>query len=818
MLTVVQNELVLLRVIPHASTLNSQNRKLWRVLHDLLAADDPLARRLTRDGLRFTYRLRDSVYWVVTMRADAGDDGPVRRVQFYVLLPKPFAEVFTAKLRTHEQWKRCTVQEVAPEALALPGEADLYALKLARHDMFSLHVDYSRQTSPIRDLLLVTGEMQPGDRAALVVRLEAIGRRRWQALSEYAWDEWNAGRVPQRRTFDPARLWRSLWAGFAAVAAEAKALVDDFMTAVEASFFQGRSQEGRQAAPLALPDPERQALLVNGDLSRETHGKRNLPVFRVDLLALVAASTEARRNMLAHSLSSAFGELAGDNRLQPVRVRLSYTQHGAFRLPDLIDRDPNLLSVDEVGRVIQLPTAEVQEEFSDVLEVNRAVEVPVPPAFAGPGGIYAGTATLKGEVYPVHVPTDNLDMLMTPRVLIGSPRMGKDMAAVNWVVEAALQHGHGAVVLDVIDERHGHRGMADALRDHLPPEKVIDLDLGDFSHPVPITLDGVTTTKDARIAADRLAKEVMAFFMDGAGAEQHQTREYLRAAAKTVAGDLLGIKLILTNPAYRRQRIAALQAQNWDTTLLEEFDRMSEGRQGQVAGPVLVRLGEILEDEALRPMFCQRPRPGASLRRWLQEGKVVLYRVPARDLSEPSVRILAHWLTMTVFLTKLALGGAGAPTWFILNEPHQYLSPGFIHFAARMLAEGPKYRLAPMFLIHNLKQLPGDFVEILMSSSLNWHVFKNSNAYVYERLAQYLQPTFTPASAMTATQRFHYIAVWLDGNGEYQTPFVVQAPALVWERYETRRNEWLTRRHSRQYGRPYAEVEAEIRERHRAGA
>jgi hypothetical protein len=173
---------------------------------------------------------------------------------------------------------------------------------------------------------------------------------------------------------------------------------------------------------------------------------------------------------------------------------------------------------------------------------------------------------------------------------------------------------------------------------------------------------------------------------------------------------------------------------------------------------------------------------------------------------------------MVVFLNKLALGGAGAPTWFLLNEPHQYLSPGFVHFCKRMLAEGPKYRLAPMFLLHNLKQLPGDFVEVLMSGTLNWHVFKNTNAYVYERLEGYLAPTFTPAEAMQGTKRFHYIGVWLDENGEYQTPFVAQAPSLVWERHKTRANEWLTKRHSQQYGRPYAEVEAEIRQRSKAGA
>lgn len=817
-----KSEMVLLRVIPHTSVLNSSNRKLWRILHDLLAVDDPLSRRLSRDGLRLTYRLRDSIWWVVTMRAEVDADGAHRSLEFYCLVPAPFAEVFIAKIRTHEQWRRCTVQEVAPSELGLPegDDVEAWSLKLARHDMFSLAIDYSRQMSPIRDLMLVSRELDPGDTAALALRLEAVGRRRWQSMAEWVWDEWNAGRVPQRRALDPSRLWRTLWQGFSTLAQELKALADDVMRAVELSFFPAKAgQDSVRPAALQLPDPERQALLVNGALAAETHHKANLPVFRADLLALIRARTPARRLMLAHSVASAFSDLAGDNRLQPIQVRLHYVNDGPFRLPTYWERDPNLLSTDEVGRLVQLPTADVQEEFRECLESNRSVEVEVPAPFRGESGLFAGTVTVKGTSTPVYVPMANLDMGMTPRVLIGSPRMGKDMCAVNWVVEAAIKHGHGAVVLDVVDERQGHRGMADAIRDHLPPEKVVDLNLGDYSHPIPITLDGVVSGREERIAADRLAKELMGFLLGDEGAEQHQTREYLRAVAKAAKGDLLGIKLLLTNDTYRQTEIGRLQKMGWDTTMLEELDGMQPGRRGQVTGPILVRLSEITEDEALRPMFLQRRRPETDLRRWLAESRVVVYRVPTGDLGESTVRLLAHWLAMTVFLTKLSMGaGNSPPTWFVLNEPHQYLSPGFTHFAKRMLAEGPKYRLAPLFLLHNLRQLPQDFVEVLMSSSLNWHLFKNSNAYVYDRLETYLAPTFTPQTAMQATQRFHFIGVWLDQTGEYQTPFLAAAPPLVWERYPTHRNEWLTLRHSRQYGRPFAEVEAEIQQRRRAYA
>ena len=131
------------------------------------------------------------------------------------------------------------------------------------------------------------------------------------------------------------------------------------------------------------------------------------------------------------------------------------------------------------------------------------------------------------------------------------------------------------------------------------------------------------------------------------------------------------------------------------------------------------------------------------------------------------------------------------------------------------MAEGPKYQIAPVFLFHNLKQLPNDFVDILLSSSLNWHIFKNTNDKVYERLEQYLQPTFEPQIAMRNTQRFHYIASCLDNKGEYQPPFMVKAPDLISKRYKTQDNSFLTKRHSRIYGRSIIEVNKEIQLRNR---
>jgi hypothetical protein len=178
-----------------------------------------------------------------------------------------------------------------------------------------------------------------------------------------------------------------------------------------------------------------------------------------------------------------------------------------------------------------------------------------------------------------------------------------------------------------------------------------------------------------------------------------------------------------------------------------------------------------------------------------------------------AVRTIMHWLTLVIFLTKL--GGCGGRTFTVYNEPHQYETIGWVKFVQRMLYEGPKYKIAPIFAFYDFKKLSKDFTDVLMSSGVNWHLGNNSSLDVFARLKDVLAPSFTPEEAKEQVKRFQFIAAWRDGSGEYQTPFLYNAPELVHKRYDTRDNSALTERHSKLYGRPINDVLRDIRQRNK---
>lgn len=821
-------DMSLLHITPDRKITNNQARKFWRLMHELLELDHGWKGRIQRNGMTFTYQLRDTI-WIEMVarckqRMEKTEDGQERieydrTINFYLAVPTKFERTIRQKLL--DRHPQITIELVDAATIAVPDAAEITEYRYARHDIFPLKINTERdQTSPISSIINVAYDMRGDDFFRFSVALERVSRQTWSRAAAFALKQLEQKRIPTRARVDVGLLIRQFTDTLRFVWDQVEALFTDLHDAVRNMFIKSEKIEKHGRKDRSQAEYER--MLALGEWT-DARKKGYDSTYKARVRLAVSADDRTRQHLIRSGISNAVSELNELNMLQPQKVRVGIRpkvidEMNTFQFKAK-DRDPNIMASKEIAKLNMYPTAELQERYADMLKSKRRVDVDIPKYFRDPKGIYIGTSEVHGEKIDIHVPMHDLDEFMMSRVFIGSPRMGKDTAIINFLAEAAKK-GCGAVVLDVVNEQGNDRGMADSLRDALPPDMIIDLDASNTEWPFYIGLNEVMArSKDA---GNRIANDFAAVFdVEDNG----RTRHYLREAVKVCEGNPMDVRLLLLSDGqegdFLHQKIAKLRQQAKHA--LAEFWRAywdngttSRGMKTQIRQPILDRLDEIFGDDHLRNMFGQSVNPDIDFSKWLKAGKVILIRVPNNhpDLSELSVKVICQWIVLKTFYTKLMMADKECPSFLVLNEPHQFISDGMAKTVRRMLRECPKWRLSLIFAVHDFSSdaIPASMVDTLFSASMNWHIFKNTNDRVYDRLKHLLKPTYLPEEAMNQTPKHHSInAFFIDG--EYQTPFLMQAPAPINKRVPPHDNKFLTLRHSKMFGRARQNVEKDIYEK-----
>lgn len=816
----VPTEMTLLRVIPDRSVKNNENRRLWRLLHDLMLLDHGIKNRTTRDGIYFSKEAKDQLWIECVFRCSQeeitiGEEKhmqDLQTIEYYLAVPTKYVRTFTQKVL--DRFPQVTLEEAELSSIEVKEEAELTNYKFQRHDIFSLHCHDNDQNSPISALMNIAYDLKENDFVRLSIAVERVDRKKWRKLAEYAFSQVNKKKIPPRAKFDAGLLGRQMGGTLRYAGHEVHKLATDVLQGVNNSLFAGKALEQKEKQEYV--DSEYAEVFIDGKLSNETKEKMFEPVFKTKIRLAVCSSDRSRKHIIKQGVTSAFSELNRDNALLP--VKLKNTREIRYEMNQLqnrmSDRDINIMSCKEIGKLHQYPTAQLQELHGEILESKRNVEVEVPKVLRDPSGILLGYAEYRGNKEPVYLPVPKfndkrgMDEFMMSRAFIGSPRMGKDTALANFVVDAAKK-GAGSIVLDVVDEEGNTRGLSDSIRDALPADKIIDLNIADVNFPFYLGLHEITSR--SQDAGNFISGEFVDMYELN---DVEQTRMYMREAIKACNADIFKARMMFMGKSFLEQKIKELQrngkeyaAMFWDTYLKD-----TEPMRAFIRKPIMNRMDDLFGDDILKNMFAQKPNPDMDFIKWMKEGKVVLVRCPIRPpLSANTVKQICRWIIMKTFLAKQLMQDKECPTFLILNEPHQFLTDGLRPMLERMLKECPKMRLSLIFAFHDFAKttMPESLQEVLLSSSLNWHIFKNSSMKAYEKLRKYLEPTYTPDDAFDQTPRFHSINSFFIG-GEYIKPFMMATLPPVNERITPHNNKKITKDHSLKYGRPRKQVEKDV--------
>lgn len=838
-----RNEMVVYRVIPHKSVTNNQNRKLWRMLHKMYEIyDGKLMRtefkRKKRLGIKVNYREKDTIWFDIVFRNLDGQ----KRVEFYTATTAEWAKKYRQLL---ESKMKVTVEDASIDDISVPYDDTIVTeLRYVNHDIFSMKTDASEQTTPIGSVLSAIDDIDDGDMARLSVCNETYDRRLWAKIGGYAFEKLSNGKLPQRARLSHTRALNALQNGIITLFNELGAFINDIMTAISNVFFKSEKINEYKTEKI---DTKKETLINdigNGRISNQTRDKQYQPVWRSRIRVAVHSENKLRRELISNTIMSAYSEIGADNELTGIRVRFNGKRVRLLREINTLqlskqskaDGDVNVISCDEMGKIaLQMPTRALQDRYDDALSVNRKVETEIPSIFTDNNGMALGHAEVRGDEIPIYLPLNNPNETYRGYVMQGGMGMGKDTALQNFVVEGCLNHGMSFVIIDQVN-KEGREGLANGIRDSLPPDKIIDLDYSDEDYVPPLDLTEVIR-KLGRKGLNRFALEMIDFFGDVEN--MGQSRKLLREFAMASYGNIHDIQMLIEDENFRRQRIEQLR-KNGRERLAEKLDKWTTETEVKIktdkdgnevsrdekvtydgqkallskAGALLNRLDEFLGDETLFNIFAQQPHNDVNFEKWMAEGKTIIIRVPDRVLGAPAVRTLVHWITLKVFMTRLLMSNdeQANGTFLVYNEPQTYLNDGLTKLISRVATQGRKERLGALIAVQYFDQL-GKLTKDLTGGGVNWILFRSGDESVYQALKGRLEPNITIEDAMSI-EKYHALNV-LEFGGRPQPPFVVKMLPPSYERYQAYDNSFLTKRHARQYGRNYAEVDRMITEKER---
>lgn len=735
------------QLIPDRTVDNKKGHEFARALHDLFS---PWYRRLNIK--KRNIETPERIWYVIRLRRG--------NISFHIV-PTDTSETYV-KQRLNRYWPHVTVnQKEIPDIPMVHTQTA--ELKYRRHNIFSLSSDWREDTVPISAILNVVRDMKEGDEARVIACVEPYSRTTWSDFSERSHEEFKQGKTPSRRGISGKLNVKTAAKVLDNTMEQVSDMVETLFESEDEAKAKDRSRKKR-----FRPDLEKREIMMDGKLDKATSTKRHEPVFKTHIFITSHSEDFSRRQITLRGLANAFGELSGDNELRRLEHKAAssriISKLNQWNVP--LDWDSNLMSATEVGKLFQLPTAQLQDDYADHLQTIEHRETDLPTRILT-AGLKLGTVTYRGSIHDVYFPITDHDELCLPRIVIGGMGTGKTKGyGANFAVES-IRNDFTVVTIDVAKDELGECIQAGA-KSIGKSKKVIRLRFGKQI----LGLDW-REALGSKYAVNRFAAEVLEFFNlhgHGAGVE---TARYIRLAAKTVAagtGKLSDVFRLFADEKYRKSEVQRLESIGSEILVNQwkAYEELSQGMKGKVTEPVMNRLDMLLGDDYLQE--CLDSNESIDFRKWLNGGYAICCYVPKDELGAEATDIIVSILIAKVWLATLSRASESnpKPAFLVMDEPHQFMSSAK-HWRS-MVVESRKWRLGLVWLFHSWEQIPRDLAEIIKSAGPHYHLYTSSKK-TYRDLAEEISP-FTLEEAMK-TPRYHAINV-LRSGGVTVNPFIAK--------------------------------------------
>jgi DNA helicase HerA-like ATPase len=343
--------------------------------------------------------------------------------------------------------------------------------------------------------------------------------------------------------------------------------------------------------------------------------------------------------------------------------------------------------------------------------------------------------------------------------LLGKTGTGKSTLLETLMLDDA-RNGCGFALLDP------HGDLVKKINSQIPwsrRDDVIEFDVPDINQPYGFNPLANVSAEKRPLAASGFIQVFKHLWSDSWGPRlEYILRNCLLSLLDYPEANLADIQKLLSDKDFRKKVVGFTRNEQIKEFWLKEYDRYPERLRAEAISPIQNKVGAFLAHPLLKKILTKPEKP-LSLRRIMDEGKILLVNLAKGSLGEDTANLLGSLLISRFDLAALSRSDTPEAErddyTLYLDEFHNFTTQSLV----LMLSELRKYRLSLVLAHQYLTQLEIPVRDAILGNVGTIIVFR-IGATDAEIFAQEFAPQFS-VTDFTNLPNFHiYLKLMIDGK------------------------------------------------------
>ena len=736
-----------IQVIPSKSCRNTNTDKILVLANTMYKKLDRLI-RIENKKLIITSKLKLSYYIHITKRC----------TEFYFIVPTVFYSQVKTKLS--ETWKNVEIKKVN----ALPiniNDCTKYQLSYKLNDVLSLNVD-KRSNSLLNANLSVLEILQDDEVVGIFYNFIPMSQK-----------EQNYFKISSQEALNNFRKGINL--------KKSKNIVDLGVISLK---FLVDFINGLLNAFLSAPKNSHNIINpVEKTTSSSTQRKAKSDIIKTQAIICAKSDEKEREKQLCTTTFNTFTSLNSDNELEMEEVKKNIDIY-----KDDIKVKYNYTSTLESGKFVNVAGKDIIEQHKNIKH-NKLLELRAPKCLEH-GEVRIGEVKHKDDKQMTYYSTDE-QMKRLGRVLLGPMGAGKDYYMTN-MAKDIIKVGRGLIVLDYIDKCQ----LADNIKAITPIDRLIEINCANPKQLQSFAYDEYKYSDSDREVdkIDICMQKAQQYNMlldtinDVNSTLTPRMLRYLNAAATIVFrvnqySSFKDIIDVLKNPT-KRDNIISLLPASAKELLQDEIDDLEElskrDKKGNIENAdskidgILDRISKLKSSSIYTKLsYISESTNNVDFIKAINEGKVILIKIPAKRFSKTMRSLLATFFLQKVWIAK-EQGATETQTELFINEIHQSYHCQLL--MEDILVECRKFNLTPTLAMHYLSQGTKKLKESILASGSSFLLLSGCDKKAYDELKHYFEKDGYSENDLVELDRYNALCLIKNEETQYSS-FVCKLPA-----------------------------------------